>query len=93
MHDFNVEQNYPNPFNGRTIIKYYLQSTENLKFELYNVLGERVFAEDLGNVSAGEHQYSLNTASLKSTPLTSGIYFYVFSTANKRETRKLVLLN
>ena len=93
VNDFNVEQNYPNPFNGRTIIKYSLQSPENLKFELYNVLGEQVFVENLGYISAGEHQYFLNTASLASSPLTSGIYFFVFSTANKKEIRKLVLLN
>lgn len=93
LSDFKVEQNYPNPFNGKTIIRYSLQSTENLNFELYNILGEQIFFENLGYMSKGSHEYLLNTAELKSTPLTSGIYFYVFSTSNKRETHKLVLLN
>lgn len=91
--DFKVEQNYPNPFNGKTIINYSLSSTENVSFGLYNILGEQVFFEDLGLVSEGSHQYQLNTAKILSAPLTSGIYFYEFTTPQRRQVKKLVLLN
>lgn len=93
LNDFKVEQNYPNPFNGKTVINYSLLSADNLSFGLYNILGEQIFFEDLGYVSEGSHQYYLNTAVLKETPLSTGIYFYIFSTSNKRQSRKLVLLN
>jgi hypothetical protein len=90
---FKVEQNFPNPFNGKTIINYSLATPDNLSFELYNILGEQIFFRDLGYTQSGSYQFQLDTAVLSSSPLTSGIYFYVFSGSNKRETRKFVLLN
>ena len=91
--DFKIEQNYPNPFNGKTVINYSLPKIEKLTFQIYNILGEQIFFEDLGFVSRGSHQYLLDTFTLKGSPLSSGIYFYVFSTSYKRVIRKLVLLN
>lgn len=90
---FKVEQNYPNPFNGNTIINYSLASSDNLIFALYNILGEQIFFKDFGYTQAGSYQYKLDTATLLNSPLTSGVYFYVFTGSNKRETRKFVLLN
>lgn len=93
LNDFKVEQNYPNPFNGKTIINYTLHSADNLSFQLFNILGEQIFFEDLGYVSEGAHQYLLDTAALNKAALSSGVYFYVFTTSNKKQILKLVLLN
>jgi hypothetical protein len=94
LNNFKVDQNYPNPFNSKTIINYSMHKTDNLIFQLFNILGEQIFFQDLGSVGEGSHQYFLDTATLVgNSPLTSGVYFYVFSTPNHRETRKLVLLN
>ena len=93
LKSFKVEQNYPNPFNGKTIINYSLTTSDNLSFELYNILGEQIFFRDLGYTQSGSYQFQLDTAALSGNPLTSGIYFYVFTGSNKRETRKFVLLN
>ncbi|HCY77986.1 MAG TPA: hypothetical protein DHV28_18935 [Ignavibacteriales bacterium] len=93
LKSFKVEQNYPNPFNGETTINYSLVSADNLNFEVYNILGEQIFFENLGYVESGFHQYQLNTASFSKTPLTSGVYFYSFAGTGMREIRKFVLLN
>lgn len=93
LKSFKVEQNYPNPFNGKTIINYSLTASDNLSFQLYNILGEQIFFKDLGFTQSGSYQYQLDTASIISNPLTSGIYFYVFTGSNVREIRKFVLLN
>ncbi len=93
LNDFKVEQNYPNPFNGKTIINYSLQSADNLSLKLYNIIGEQIFFKDLGYVSEGLHQFLIDTAAINESPLTSGIYFYVISSSQKKETRKMVLLN
>ncbi|RPI61331.1 MAG: glycosyl hydrolase family protein [Ignavibacteriales bacterium] len=90
---FKVEQNYPNPFNGKTIINYSLNSTDNLSFELYNILGERIFYRDLGFIQPGNYKFELDTTALIQSPLTSGIYFYVFTGLVQRQSKKLVLLN
>lgn len=91
--NFRIEQNYPNPFNGETIINYSLSKSDNVRFQLYNVLGERVFSEDLGYKSRGVHQFFLDTSFITDSPLSTGIYFYVLSTSNREAIRKLVLLN
>ncbi len=93
LKSFKVEQNYPNPFNAKTNINYYLTSADNLSFELFNVLGEQIYYRDLGYTQSGSHQFQLDTASLSRVPITSGIYFYVFTSSKAREVRKLVLLN
>jgi hypothetical protein len=93
LKSFKVEQNYPNPFNGYTTINYFVSKSENLRFELFNLIGERVYFKDLGFTQSGSYQFQLDTAALLKNPLTSGIYFYVFSGFNNREIRKLVLLN
>ncbi len=90
---FKVEQNYPNPFNGKTTINYSLNHSNYLSFELYNILGEQIFFKNLGYTEAGTHEFQLDTATLSNSPLTSGIYFYVFTGADIREIHKFVLLN
>ncbi len=93
LKSFKVEQNYPNPFNGKTIINYSLTFPDNLSFELFNILGEQIFFKDLGFTQSGSYQFQLDTATIYSSPLTSGIYFYVFTGSNTRAMRKFVLLN
>ncbi|MCU0343538.1 MAG: malectin domain-containing carbohydrate-binding protein [Ignavibacterium sp.] len=90
---FKVEQNYPNPFNGKTVINYSLTSPDNLSFGLYNILGEQIYLKDLGFTQSGSYQFQLDTTTLTGSPLTSGIYLYVFTGKNTREIRKIVLLN
>lgn len=90
--DIQVDQNYPNPFNGKTVINYSLKKADNIRFKLYNILGELIFYNDLGFIAAGPHQIILDTGSLNQTSLTSGVFFYVFEGTRNRDIKKLVLL-
>lgn len=40
--DFNLEQNYPNPFNPSTSISFSLQSSADVKLQVFNSLGQLV---------------------------------------------------
>lgn len=91
--DFKVEQNYPNPFNGKTVINYSLTQADNLILELYNVLGEQVYCEDLGYLQSGSYKYVIDSASLRDNMLSSSVYFYVIRNSNMYQTRKMILLN
>ena len=68
---FNLSQNYPNPFNPSTKIKYSLPKTENVKIEVYNLIGQKI--ETLLNKSmpAGYHEVEFNGQNL-----SSGVYLY-----------------
>lgn len=39
---FTLNQNYPNPFNSSTVILYSLPTASDVKFEVFNILGEKV---------------------------------------------------
>ncbi|GAB4129629.1 MAG: hypothetical protein Fur0015_03550 [Ignavibacteriales bacterium] len=72
--DFELYQNYPNPFNPETKIDYSLKEESQVKFELFNLLGEKVKKIYEGKMRAG-----LNSLQLRSDNLSSGIYFLMMS--------------
>jgi len=85
--EFSLEQNYPNPFNPTTTINFNLPSTQNVKLEVYNVIGENVATLVNKSLSAGNHKYEFNA-----TNLNSGLYFYRISAGSFVEVKKMMLL-
>lgn len=84
---FAVYQNYPNPFNPTTTIRFNLPRTESASLEVYNVIGQIVSEQNLGNLSAGEHEVIYDAERL-----SSGVYFYRVITADGSKVRKMILM-
>jgi hypothetical protein len=84
---FELMQNYPNPFNGSTVIQYALPVRSNVTITVYNILGQPVAKLVDGNIQAGYHRVSLNSASL-----ASGMYVYELKADGFRAVKKLVHL-
>ena len=85
---FALRQNYPNPFNPATNITFDLPAAERVTLEVYNLLGQRVATlVDGQRFSAGTY-----TVPFDGSALSSGVYLYVLRTANRAETRSMVLL-
>jgi predicted GH43/DUF377 family glycosyl hydrolase len=84
---FQLKQNYPNPFNPATTIEFVLQRDDFVTLRVYNLLGEEVAILLDAYKPAG--QYTVN---FDASQLTSGIYYYSFTTEDFRQTRKMVLL-
>jgi len=63
----------PNPFTNKTEFKFTLAYTQELKMEIYDVLGRKLLDLDLGVRSSGEDSYELNTQKWP-----SGTYFARF---------------
>ncbi len=84
---FKVWQNYPNPFNPSTTIRFALQEPENVKIEIYNMLGQKL--ETLLNkpMSAGIHKVKFNVQNL-----FSGVYFYKIEAGRFHDFKKITLL-
>jgi len=89
---FSVEQNYPNPFNSSTTIPFELTWASRVQIDIYNVLGQRVFARDLGILPAGIHSLTWDAVGNSDNDLPSGLYFYRVSASGTRQTRKMLLL-
>jgi len=83
--DFFVMQNIPNPFSTITKIHFNAPIATSYKFEVYNILGEKVY-EELINASWGANTYTFNGIEMK-----DGIYFYNLSCGNNAVTRKMII--
>jgi hypothetical protein len=84
---FRMDQNYPNPFNSETKIKFNMGEEENITFEVYNLLGQKVHFERISDLSSGDQEIKLDAASL-----TSGVYIYMLKGRNNSAVNKMVLL-
>jgi len=89
---FYLEQNYPNPFNGMTTIKFFLPANDNISFAVYNVLGEKIFFENMGELKEGIHQLNWEAKDAINSTITSGVYFYQIKGEEISTTKKLILL-
>ncbi|MGD1046431.1 MAG: putative Ig domain-containing protein [Bacteroidota bacterium] len=90
--DFNLDQNYPNPFNPTTVIGYQLSINSNVKLTIYNLLGENIKTLQKGFQNAGEHSVTWDGMDDKSTPVSSGMYFYRLEAGNSALQKKMLLL-
>lgn len=85
--DYKLEQNYPNPFNSTTTIEYSVPQKSNVTIKVYDVLGREVQTLVSEEKERGNYKIQLNASYL-----SSGIYFYKFSTNDYQSVKKLVLL-
>lgn len=75
---------YPNPFSSNTTIEVNLTENQNVKVDVYNVIGENVFSLNKGTLSSGEHKIALNA-----DELPSGMYFVTLTTEKGRITKRV----
>jgi len=85
--DFILHQNYPNPFNPSTKIEYKLLIASDVKFNVFNVLGEKVFEQNFGYQTAGNYNTNFDGKNLP-----SGVYVYSIYTDENRLSRKMLLM-
>lgn len=77
---------YPNPFTNEATVVYDLKSSENITVDLFNVLGETVYSNNLGTQPVGQNSFTIN-----STNINSGIYFLSFRAGNNIVTERVVI--
>ena len=85
--DFVLYQNYPNPFNPSTKIEYKLLQASDVKFNIFNLLGEKVFEQNFGYQTAGSYKVNFDGKNL-----SSGVYIYSIYTNENRLSRKMMLM-
>ncbi|MBN8706312.1 MAG: T9SS type A sorting domain-containing protein [Bacteroidetes bacterium] len=95
---FAIGQNYPNPFNPETRIRVDLPDVSEIRFEVFNLLGQLVKSEVLNEKEAGSHLLVWNGKDQSGNQAASGVYFYrislvSLSTGKKfTETRSMVMV-
>ena len=82
---FDLSQNTPNPFKGKTEIIVNSPNSQDVNFNVYNLLGQPVYNEKI-KAKSGENKISFNSSNLK-----SGIYFYQISNGLSTITKKMTI--
>lgn len=79
--------NYPNPFNPSTVISFRLKEVGDVRFTVFNVLGETVYNKKMEHLSKGIHKINYSTLDL-----SSGIYIYSIKHNNAVRYGKMTLI-
>jgi len=84
---FRVWQNYPNPFNPSTNIKFALPMNENVKIEIYNILGQKLKTLVNESMPKGYHEVKFNGHNLM-----TGVYFCKIEAGDFIDLMKMTLV-
>jgi hypothetical protein len=86
--NFILEQNYPNPFNPVTKIKFAVPSGNSRSvLKIFDAVGREIETIAGGELKPGSYEAEWNAS-----VYPSGIYFYVLTSGDFTETKKMVLI-
>jgi Secretion system C-terminal sorting domain len=83
--DFSVNV-FPNPAVNEAKVSFELTNAADVTVTVTDLAGKVVYANNLGNTTAGKHNVEINTAAL-----AGGVYTVNFSAGNAVATKKLVV--
>ena len=81
-----VSQNYPNPFNEKTCLIVKLHKKSHLHLLILNTMGQEVRNKDYGMKEVGKFMIEINRDNLP-----EGLYFYVISSGEDKNTGKMII--
>ncbi len=84
---FQLHQNYPNPFNPSTVISFSTTREEQVRLNVYNILGEKVAS--LLDKRLGAGLYMVN---FDASRLPAGVYVYSLEAGSFKESKKMTLV-
>jgi photosystem II stability/assembly factor-like uncharacterized protein len=84
---YETVQAYPNPFNASTTIRYSLALPQNVKLDVYDILGRHVASLTDEMRSPGNH-----TVTFDASTFPSGTYYLRYNAGEITHERKLVLV-
>lgn len=77
---------FPNPATVNVNIQFNLETAQDMNINITNALGQTVKAVNAGNLSAGQHNFSVNT-----NGLAAGIYFINFNDGAASTTERFII--
>lgn len=82
-----LDQNYPNPFNPKTIIRFDILKTSDVKITVFDISGKEVQRLVQQKLNAGKYSVDFDSGNL-----SSGIYFYSIIAGDFIQTKKMILV-
>jgi len=90
-YDFNVSA-YPNPFNPSTTIAYSIPNSAEVKIEIFDLLGRRIWFNNEGEKFAGTYELNWNGSNSSGYSVGSGIYLLRLQANQMFKSIKIMLL-
>ncbi len=90
--DFSINSIYPNPFNPRINFDINIGNSPLLEIFIIDILGRKVMDIYNGSISQGKYNFSWNGNNLNGKSVSSGNYFFIVSSGDKRVVRKILFL-
>lgn len=84
---FSALRAMPNPFSGQTTIEAQSTQTGTFRFEVFDLLGKRVFTQNVA-LFEGTNQFSFDASTLP-----NGTYTYTLGNANGKSVRRMVKMH
>jgi len=78
---FQLGQNFPNPYDTETTIPFSLVQSSDVKLDIYDLSGRRLYSKTKQGLNAGAHQWTLNMPSLG---LATANYIYQIEVKNSQ---------
>ncbi len=91
-YEFRLDQNYPNPFNPTTTISFSIPDQQQVKLEVFNLLGQKIIDLNDKVLPAGNHFINWDGTNKSGASVATGIYFYRISTEEFVQSKKMVLI-
>ncbi len=88
IYSFQLWQNYPNPFNPATVIRYEVPQAGWVELEIYNALGEKVYAFPAVYRASGNY-----AVTWEGSEMPSGVYVYRLKAGKSSMARKMILMH
>lgn len=82
-----LHQNIPNPAVGTTTVNFEIVKSNEVSLAVYDVTGKLIRSVNEGNLSAGMHSITLETANID-----AGVYFYTLTVGDQILTKKMTIM-
>lgn len=88
--DFKLYQNYPNPFNPSTKIQFDVSKQENVRLDVYDILGKHVKTLVSGELNPGKYEATWATDNDNGETVAQGVYIYRLIAGDKSISKKMI---
>lgn len=78
---------FPNPINQNSVMEIKLPESGNVQYSVINVVGQKIYSENLGALSAGNHSIELGNKFIAA----KGVYFINITLNDKSIVKKIIL--
>jgi flagellar hook assembly protein FlgD len=85
-----LQKIYPNPFSDEITFEYSVVQLGNVKFEIFNIAGQKVADVMLPNQSSGINSFTWSGKLNSGIPVSAGIFFCRITSNKKSEVVQLV---